>query len=217
MPDGVPVNSACLLGCAVMTGYGAVVNAARVVTASTVVVLGCGGVGLNVLQGARIAGARRIVAVDVEPARFAAARTFGATDTVLARRDDAGLLASAAEVAAILGGRGEDYAFECTGRPELGVAPLSFVHDGGSAVQVSGVEQPVTVDMKLFEWNKSYVNPLYGGCRPHVDFPVLFDLYLAGTLLLDELVTRTYALDEVGQALEDMRTGRNAKGVVVLA
>lgn len=216
MPDDIPFTSACLLGCAVMTGYGSVVNAARVETASTVVVIGCGGVGLNVIQGARIAGARSIVVVDVNADRFAMARRFGATHCVLADRDDAGLLRAAAEVAELLGGRGADYAFECTATPELGVAPLSFVRNAGTAVQVSGVEQPITVDMELFEWDKVYLNPLYGKSRPRVDFPILFDLYRQGTLLLDELVTATYPLDELGTAFEDMRAGRNAKGVIVL-
>lgn len=216
IPEGIPFTSACLLGCAVMTGFGSVVNAAHVAPASTVAVIGCGGVGLNVIQGARISGARRIVAIDVDSSRADMARRLGATDFIQAQPDDTGLLRAAAEVADILGGREADYAFECTAIPELGAAPLSFVHDGGTAVQVSGIEQRITVDMKLFEWDKVYINPLYGKARPRVDFPILFDLYLSGTLLLDELVTSTYALADVGQAFADMHSHKNAKGVIVL-
>lgn len=215
LPDGIPFESACLLGCAVMTGYGSVVNAAKVETASTVAVIGCGGVGLNVIQGARISGARRIIAVDVNQERFDMARKFGATDFVLASRDDPGLLKASSEVANLLEGRGADYAFECTAIPDLGVAPLSFVRNAGTAVQVSGVEQVVPVDMELFEWDKLYLNPLYGKVRPRIDFPILFDLYLRDQLLLDELVTATYELNDLDKAFDDMLAGRNAKGVIV--
>ena len=91
-----------------------------------------------------------------------------------------------------------------------------MVRHGGTAIQVSGVEQEIAVDMRLFEWDKTYLNPLYGKCRPGVDFPRLLDLYERGLLLLDELVTRTYPLDDVATAFEDMLAGRNAKGVLVL-
>lgn len=215
IPDGIPFTSACLLGCAVMTGYGSVVNAARVETASTVAVIGCGGVGLNVIQAARIAGARRIIAVDVDATRFTTARRFGATDIVTVSRNDADLSAAAREVHDILGGRGADYAFECTGIPTLGAAPLAFVRNAGTAIQVSGVEQVIPVDMELFEWDKIYLNPLYGKVRPRVDFPILFDLYRSGALLLDELVTTTYELADVRQAFDDLHSGVNAKGVIV--
>ena len=214
LPAGIPFASACLLGCSVMTGYGSVINAAHVEADSTVAVIGCGGVGLNVIQGARIAGARQIVAVDVDASRLEGARRFGATGVVTAAREDSGLRAAAARVASMLGGRGADYAFECTGVPALGAAPLSFVRNGGTAIQVSGVEQEITVDMELFEWDKVYLNPLYGKCRPKVDFPILLDLYAKGDLMLDELVTRTYSLSGLDQAFDDLRHGRNAKGVI---
>lgn len=216
LPAEIPYTSACILGCAVMTGYGSVVNAARVRPGSTVAVIGCGGVGLNVIQGARIAGAARIIAVDIHTSRLDDAQQFGATDLVHADAADEGLRAAAREVVALLGGHGADYAFECTGIPALGVAPLSFTRDGGTVIQVSGVEQPITVDMSLFEWDKTYLNPLYGGCRPKIDFPILFDLYSRDLLLLDELVTQTYALDKASldQAFVDMHAGRNRKGVI---
>ena len=215
LTSDIPFPSASILGCGVMTGWGSVVNAARVEPGSSVVVLGCGGVGLNAIQGARIAGATSIVAVDVNLSRLEMATRFGATDTVVASRDDTGLLDAAAEVRKIVGPRGADYAFECTAVPALGAAPLAMVRHGGTAIQVSGVEEAINVDMRLFEWDKTYLNPLYGKCRPGVDFPRLLDLYDRGELLLDELVTRTYPIDDISVAIDDMLAGRNAKGVLV--
>ena len=209
--------AAAIVGCGVMTGYGSVVNAARVQPGSSVAVIGAGGVGLNVIQGARIAGAELIVAVDVNPARLEMAEQFGATHTLHPEADDAELIGAAEIVRELTGGRGADYAFECTAVPALGAAPLRMVRHGGMAVQVSGIEQPITIDMTLFEWNKTYLNPLYGNCRPAVDFPILFALYEQGDLRLDELVTRTYRLEDLGQALADLHAGRNAKGVLVMA
>jgi S-(hydroxymethyl)glutathione dehydrogenase/alcohol dehydrogenase len=211
----IPFPSAALLGCGVMTGVGSVHNVAKVRAGESVAVIGSGGVGLSVVQGARIAGAGLIVAVDVVPARLEMARSFGATHAVLAERSDVGLKEAAAKVRAMTG-RGADHAFECTSVPALCAAPLAFVRNGGTAVQVSGTEQPVTVDMELFEWDKVYLNPLYGKCRPKEDFPRLLGWYRDGALKLDEMVTRTYPLADVAQAFDDMLAGRNAKGVLVM-
>jgi S-(hydroxymethyl)glutathione dehydrogenase / alcohol dehydrogenase len=212
----IPFPSAAILGCGVMTGFGSVVNAAKVRPGSSVVVLGCGGVGLSCIQGARHACARMIVAVDVNPDRLALAERFGATHAVLARREDAGLIEASKEVKALIG-RGADYAFECTAVPELGAAPLAMVANGGVAVAVSGIEQVVPIDMQLFEFDKLYINPLYGQCRPFTDFPVLLSLYDQGRLKLDEMVTGTYPLLAAGlsHAFDDMKAGRGAKGVLV--
>jgi S-(hydroxymethyl)glutathione dehydrogenase / alcohol dehydrogenase len=212
----IPFPSAAILGCGVMTGFGSVTNAAKVEPGSSVVVLGCGGVGLSCLQGARHACARMIIAVDVNPARLELARTFGATHTLLAERGDVGLLGAAKAVKAMIG-RGADYAFECTAVPELGAAPLAMVGNGGTAVAVSGIEQVVPIDMQLFEFDKLYINPLYGQCRPARDFPMLLALYQQKRLLLDEMVTRTYPLTAAGlaEAFEHMHAGVGAKGVLV--
>jgi S-(hydroxymethyl)glutathione dehydrogenase / alcohol dehydrogenase len=217
MSPPIPFTSACILGCGVMTGVGSVLNAARVEAGASVVVIGCGGVGLNVIQGARIAGAAVIVAVDVAEARLDTARRFGATHTVRATRGDDEMRDVVAAVRGIAGARGADYAFECTAVPALGAAPLRMIRHGGTAVQVSGIEQVIPVDMELFEFDKTYVNPLYGNCRPSVDFPRLLELHRRGDLLLDELVTRTYALDDLDAAFDDLLAGRNAKGVIVLS
>ena len=207
--------AASIISCGVMTGYGSVVNAAKVKPGSSVAVLGAGGVGLNVIQGARISGASMIIAIDINQGRLEMAERFGATHTLLAAREDRGLLRAARQVKELTAGRGADYAFECTAVPELGAAPLAMVRNAGTAIQVSGIEQEISVDMNLFEWDKIYINPLYGKCRPQIDFPRIVDLYEGGKLLLEEMVTRTYGLEELGKAFDDMLNGRNAKGVIL--
>jgi Zn-dependent alcohol dehydrogenase len=211
----IPFPSAAIVGCGVMTGYGSVVNAAKVKPGTSVVVLGTGGVGLNVIQGARIAGAGKIIAIDVNSERLEMAKTYGATHLLLADKADTGLLQAAQTVKSMTEGRGADYAFECTAIPELGAAPLAMVRNAGMAIQVSGIEQEINIDMNLFEWDKIYINPLYGKCKPQIDFPILQNLYARGVLLLDEMVTRTYPLTNLGQAFADMHAGKNAKGVIV--
>jgi S-(hydroxymethyl)glutathione dehydrogenase / alcohol dehydrogenase len=210
----IPFPSAAILGCGVMTGFGSVVNAARVEKGSSVVVLGTGGVGLSVIQGAVHACARMTIAVDINPKRLELARQFGATHTIQANPKDAGLRQAALEVKQLTT-RGADYAFECTAVPELGSAPLIMVRNGGTAVAVSGVEQVVPVDMQLFEWDKRYINPLYGQCRPFIDFPVLLSLYEQKRIKLDEMVTRTYPLSKLDEAFQHMKQGINAKGVLI--
>lgn len=207
--------AAGIISCGVMTGYGSVVNAAKVKPGSAVVVLGTGGVGLNVLQAAKVSGAAKIIAIDIQPKRLEMARKFGATHTLLADKSDQGLLKAAGQVKELTEGRGADYAFECTAVPQLGAAPLAMIRNAGMAVQVSGIEQEITIDMNLFEWDKTYINPLYGQCRPQIDFPKIVELYDSGQLMLEEMVTRTYPLTELGAAMEDMLAGRNAKGVIV--
>lgn len=215
LPAAVPYAVAAIMGCAVMTGFGSAVNAAKVTEGSTVVVLGCGGVGLSVILGALYRKAARVIAIDIKPARLDLALQFGATETLLADRNDTGLLEAAKEVRRRNGGCGADYAFECTAIPELGSAPLAMVRSAGTAVGVSGIEKVVPVDMELFEWDKIYINPLYGACRPQRDFPLLIDLYMNTQLPLDSMVTRTYPLDELAQAFRDMHAGINAKGVLL--
>ncbi|MFK8165250.1 MAG: Zn-dependent alcohol dehydrogenase [Lewinella sp.] len=215
MTTDVPFASASIVSCGVMTGVGSVINVIDAKATDSAVVLGTGGVGLNVIQGLKIAGAGKIIAVDINPERLEMARKFGATDTLLADSEDEGLLQAAGTVKTMTNGRGADFAFECTAIPALGVAPLAMIRNAGTAVQVSGIEQEITVDMNLFEWDKIYLNPLYGKCAPRRDFPKLMDWYADGSLLLDEMITRTYSLAELQQGFDDMLAGRNAKGVIV--
>ena len=215
IPKSVPFPSAAIVGCGVMTGYGSVMNAAKVVPSGTVAVIGAGGVGLNVIQAARIAGASAIIAIDTKATRLEWAQKFGATNTILADAGDTHMRKAEAAVESLTYGKGVDYAFECTAIPEMGAAPLRLVRHGGMALQLSGIEQEISIDMRLFEWDKTYINPLYGQCRPQIDFPQIIEYYLDKKLMLDELVTTTYALGESEQAFADMLSGKNAKGVIV--
>ena len=214
IPASVPFAVAAIMGCAVMTGYGSVVNVAKVAPGESAVVLGCGGVGLSVLLAAAMAGAKPLIAVDIEEWKLRKATELGATETILASRDDKGLAEAARTVKTWTGGRGADFAFECTAVPELGVAPLAMVRNGGMAVAVSGIEQTIQADMELFEFDKWYVNPLYGACDPQRDFPLLFSLYEAGRLNLDALISREYSLENIGTAFESLRNG-GGKGVLL--
>ena len=210
----IPFPQASILGCCVMTGFGSVTNVARVKQGDQVVVLGCGGVGLSVIMGAVHAGAAAIIAIDLNSNRLELARRMGATKTIQSTPEDVGLLQAAAQVLGLTG-RGADFAFECTAVPALGAAPLGMIRNGGTAVAVSGIEEFVSIDMQLFEWDKLYVNPLYGKCRPFIDFPHLLSLYAGGTLKLDEMITRTYPLTGLAEAFEHMHLGLNAKGVLL--
>jgi S-(hydroxymethyl)glutathione dehydrogenase/alcohol dehydrogenase len=183
-------------------------------SACSVVVLGAGAVGICVIQAARIAGASAIVAVDVNSKKLEYARQFGATHGVLAERSDAELLQAAEQVKRLLGGRGADYAFECTSLPALVAAPLAMVRHGGTAIQVSGTEERVPVTMELFEWDKTYITPLYGRCLPERDFPKLLRHYQRKELQLDEMVTGVYRLEELSKAFDDMLAGKNPKNVI---
>ena len=217
LPASIPFPSACIMGCGVMTGYGSAVNAAKIIPGSSVAVIGCGGVGLNVIQGARIAGAGKIIAIDLQSRRLEMAKQFGATHLIQASANDPKLVETINQVKSLTENRGADYAFEATANPALGAAPLALCRNGGMAVQVSGIEQELTIDMNLFEWDKTYLNPLYGQCCPERDFPRLFQLYQNGALLLDELVTRQYKLEDLSHAFRDLHAGVNAKGVIHFA
>jgi len=211
----IPFPSASIISCGVITGYGSAVNVAKIKPGSSVVVIGTGGVGLNVIQGARIAGADKIIAVDINSSRLEMAQHFGATHIIQSDIGDIELKDVIKKVLALNDGRGTDYSFECTAIPALGAAPLRLIRNSGTAVQVSGIDDTIPFDMKLFQWDKVYINPLYGKCRPQIDFPILLNLYKKKQLLLDEMVTKTYALEELSNAFEDMHAGKIAKGVIV--
>jgi S-(hydroxymethyl)glutathione dehydrogenase/alcohol dehydrogenase len=208
----IPLECAALVGCAVTTGVGAVFNTARVVPGSSVAVFGCGGIGLNVIQGAAIAGAGRIVAVDTLASKLEMAKQFGATDTLIAQRS--GDLAKPLKQ---LTGGGPDYAFECVGSGELAALAYRVIGRGGTAVVV-GIAKPSdstpvrTITLPFEE--KTLTGSFYGSCVPRVDFPRLLALYMAGRLKLDELITHRYSIEEAPQAFADLEAGRNARGVI---
>ena len=207
----IPLDRAALVGCAVTTGVGAVFNTARVAPGSSVAVFGCGGVGLNVIQGARIAGAERIIAIDTLPAKLDLAKQFGATDVLLFKEDPVKALKK-------LTGGGPDYAFECVGNGELAAAAYRAIRRGGVAVVV-GVAKPgdstsVRTMTLPFE-EKTLTGSYFGSCVPRIDFPRMLALYMGGRLKLDELITRRYSIGEAPQAFADLESGRNARGVIV--
>lgn len=205
----VPFDRAALIGCGVMTGFGAVVNRAKVETGASMAVFGVGGIGLNCVQGGVMAGASRIIAVDVMPQKLEWARRFGATHVIDSSKDD--------PVAAIrdLSGGGVDYSFECVGNIAVIQQALDALGPGG-ALTIVGVPKVGTtygfVVHSLYQ-NKSIHGCRYGAARPQRDFPMLADLYLSGRLKIDELITRHYALDDFDQALADLRAGHLARGV----
>src|SRR3954471_8388008 len=209
----IPLECAALVGCAVTTGVGAVFNTAKVKPGSSVAVFGCGGVGLSVIQGARIAGARQIIAIDSLEPKLAMAKQFGATDTMLSRVGE-----DASKNLKKLTGGGPDYAFECVGSGELAATAYRAVSRGGLAVVV-GVAKPSDSTslrtMTLPFEEKTLKGSYFGSCVPRVDFPRMFSLYLKGDLKLEELITRRYRVDEAQQAFSDLESGRNARGVIV--
>ena len=207
----IPLDCAALVGCAVTTGVGAVFNTAKVAPGSSVVVFGCGGVGLSAIQGARIAGAQRIIAVDTLEPKLAMAKKFGATDVILFKDDPVKALKA-------LTGGGPDYAFECVGSGELAGIAYRAIRRGGLAVVV-GVARPTDTTslrpMTLVFEEKTLTGSYFGSCVPRVDFPRMLALYLGGQLKLDELITRRYSVAEAPQAFADLESGKNARGVIV--
>lgn len=209
--NDLPLQSAALVGCAVMTGVGAVINTADVEPGSRVAVFGIGGVGLNAVQGAHLAGAETIIAIDTNPEKLKLAKQFGATETINAAED--------ADVPKTIRGMGGvDYAFECVGSGNLVSQAYKSLARGGTAVVV-GVAAPEdqtsfgTFSMPADE--RCIRGSWYGSARPQHDIPRLLALYRRGRLKLDELVTRTYRIEEGPQALKDLEEGRNARGVIV--
>ena len=207
----IPLDCAALVGCGVTTGVGAVFNTAKVEPGSSVAVFGCGGVGLSVIQGARIAGAEKIIAIDTLQPKLEMAKRFGATDSILFTEDPTKALKK-------MTGGGPDYAFECVGPGELAAAAYRAIRRGGLAVVV-GVAKPsdstsVRTMTLPFE-EKTLTGSYFGSCVPRVDFPRMLSLYMAGKLKLEELITRRYPIDEAPQAFADLQAGKNARGVIV--
>jgi S-(hydroxymethyl)glutathione dehydrogenase/alcohol dehydrogenase len=162
-----------------------------------------------------LAGAARIIAIDRRPAALQRAVELGATHTLQPAGDDPNAESLAAAVRELTAGRGADHAFEATGVAAMAFLPLRLCRNGGNAVQLSGAHGPVSVEMPQFWWDKRYLVPLYGGCLPERDFPRLFAWAASGELALESLVTHTYRLDELAQAMDDMLAGHSAKCVLL--
>jgi Zn-dependent alcohol dehydrogenase len=205
----VPFDRACLIGCGIVTGVGAVLNRARVESGATMAVFGVGGIGLNVVQGGVLAGAAKIIAVDVNAEKLALARAFGATHVI-----DAGDGDPVEAIRALTGG-GADYAFEAVGNLATIQQALDAIAPGGTLtiVGVPKIGSKFEFVVHTLYNNKAILGCRYGAARPRTDFPMLADLYLGGRLKIDELITRHYALDQVADAIDDLKRGTLARGV----
>lgn len=220
MPEGMPLDKACLMACGVITGVGAAMNTTPVLPGSRVAVIGCGGVGLSVIQGAKLQHARQIIGIDVNPVKLQWAKDFGATHIVNAKEVD-----PVAEVRRITEDGwdgGVEYAFEATGIPACTEQAIQMLSYGGTATTIGFPAEHDAVNLNLGNmatgvyWNKAALHVCHcGDALPSVDFPLMADLYLKGELNLDAMVTRKITLDDVEDAFHEMETGDVIRSVIV--
>jgi S-(hydroxymethyl)glutathione dehydrogenase/alcohol dehydrogenase len=211
VPADVPFDALATIGCAVVTGVGAVTNAARVPRGARVAVIGAGGVGLNVVQGAAIAGCEEIIAIDLRPVPLGIAQVFGATQTIEASRD------VPVDVRGMTGGRGADFVFDTVGSPATLTTAMACVRKGGTVVLtgLSRVDSQGSVAMFPFVMQeKRLIGSVYGSGNPASDIPRLVSLYQEGRLKLAELVSRTYSLDKINEALSALAASDGARGII---
>ncbi len=213
IPKEMPLESASLIGCGVITGTGAVFNRARVQLGDTCVVIGAGGVGLNVIQAAHLVGASQIIAIDLSPAKEALAREFGATEFLVPDGDDFNAIN---EVKKISGG-GVHHAFEVVGNTQLLADAIQMTRAGGNvcAVGVPDLTASVTYNFQSLHQNKNLMGIRAGGARPRKDFRMLADLYMKGRLKLDEMISNTAGLDGLQGAFDAMKSGAEARTVLL--
>jgi len=213
--EDAPFEVASLVGCAVMTGIGAAIFRARVTPGSVCVVFGAGGVGLSVVLGCVLSGARAIVAVDPLPLKRELALELGATHAI-----DPGAEDAAAVARELTDGRGADFAFNSASTPKLVRTGFETIRKGGTLVCVGlgpeGTETSLPAN-ELVRHEKIVTGTLYGSCRPKIDMPFVIDLFMEGRLPLDRLVSKTYELDQINEAFADMNAGTVARGVIALA
>jgi NDMA-dependent alcohol dehydrogenase len=211
--DEVPLETAALIGCSVMTGVGAVLNTAGVRAGESLVVVGCGGIGLNAVQGGRLVSAQPLIAVDVADNKLDYARQLGATHTVNASREDV-----AQAVRRFTDGRGADYAVVAVGSTKAAATAWSTLGRGGTCVMVglppSG--EKIEIDPgSLVGAERRLIGSSYGSASVFADFPRMVSLYLAGKLKIDELITHRYGIDEVNEAFRALAAGELARGIIV--
>ncbi len=211
--ESIPLDKAALVGCGVMTGVGAALNTAKVAPGSRVAVFGCGGVGLSIIQGARLAGAAQIIAIDIADNKLEMAKHFGATHTI-----NGGDGTAVMKCKELTSGEGPDYTFEAVGVPQLMVDANAAARRGGNVtiVGVGSLMDTVPLNALMLSMEgKTIRGSFYGDANTYHDFPMLLDLYQSGRLNLDDMVTNTYSIDEAPQAVEDLQKGINARGVVI--
>jgi len=211
IPKDFPLELATLIGCGVVTGVGAVFNCARVKPGSSVAVFGTGGIGLNIVQGAAIAGAEKIIAVDLLPNKLEFAESFGATHTINASEGD-----PVEQIKALTNG-GVNYAFEAVGYPEIIRQAYDSTRKQGMTIAV-GVTPPTTevsvpVMSLIFE-EKTLTGSVYGSAQPWIEIPKIIALYKAGKLKLDELLSRRYPFAEINEAYAALERGEVARSIV---
>lgn len=211
--EGYPMERACLVACGVTTGIGCATHRAKVEPGSSCLVIGCGGIGMNIIQGCKLSGANMIIAADIVDFKLEMAKEFGATHVINNGRDD--MISYAKELTY---GYGVDYAFEAVATPETVAQAVQATRKGGTTVVVGLVpEDWVGINIPLQEfvtWQKNLLGALYGGSNPRVDILNNLDMFRTGRINLDKLVTHEYKLEEINQAYKDMLEGRNVRGVI---
>jgi S-(hydroxymethyl)glutathione dehydrogenase/alcohol dehydrogenase len=208
----IPWPVAAVIGCSVSTGVGAVTRAAKVTAGASVLVVGCGGVGLNIVQGARLVGARTIIAVDLIDNKLQYAKTFGATHTLNGQTENV-----IESVRSITSG-GVDYAFDAIGSEATTLQIIDAIAPGGIATMVGvpsfKTRAPITPAAMVFQ-QKTLASTFYGSVQPDTDFPIFADLYMQKKINLDALISRTYTLEQINEGFEQLRKGGVARGVIV--
>ena len=216
IPERYPLNRAVLVGCGVLTGVGSVIHRARVAPGSTVLIVGCGGVGSNIVQGAALAGARMIIAVDIHDFKLEKARELGATHAINSREGNV-----VKQIRALTEGVGVEYAFDAIALPETTDQAYKALAKNGTLVLVGlapATQQTLPIaPLNLVLSQKSVMGVLYGDARPRNDIPTMLSMYETGKLKLDELVTRTYTLDQINEAYADMINGKIIRGIIEFA
>ncbi len=213
IPKEIPMDKASLLSCGVMTGFGAVVNRARVQPLSSVVIIGTGGVGLNAIQGAAFAGANPVIAIDILDNKLEAARKFGATHTINAKKVD-----PVKTVKEITHGRGTDYAFTVVGSRTAIKQAMQMLGPRGMVVMISMPEGKDEISISPLDFANGenvFTTCLMGSTNLHKDVPRLMELYLAGRLKLDELITGRYSLDQINEAIVSVEKGEALRNVII--
>jgi S-(hydroxymethyl)glutathione dehydrogenase/alcohol dehydrogenase len=212
IPPEMPLDRACLLGCGVLTGVGAATRIASIRYGDTVLVIGCGAVGLSAVQGARLAGASRIIATDLEQSKLAMALSAGATHSFNARHLDV-----AAAVRSLTGGRGADVVLEAAGSPAGFRLSAEACRTGGEIVWLGkvGIGQDVAFRWGSLMGEKRITRSSYGGAQTAIDFPALAESYLRGDLKLDGMITQRIRLDEINRGFDDLKAGRAIRSVAM--
>ena len=209
-----PIDKVCYIGCGVTTGIGAVINTAKVEPGSRVVVFGLGGIGLNVIQGARMVGASQIVGVDLNPDRRAIAQKFGMTHFVNPNEVKGDLVAHLVE----LTGGGADYSFECIGNVKVMRQALECCHKGWGVsviIGVAGAGQEISTRPFQLVTGRVWKGTAFGGARGRTDVPKIVDWYMDGRINIDDLITHTMPLEKINDAFDLMHAGKSIRSVVV--